>query len=176
VNAPVRGTKRETPAESILCRLARDDADRASAHAIRRAVFVVEQAIFAESDHDGHDGDATCLHVIGFVDGVPGGTVRLYPLDPLDPSGDWQGDRLAVLPEFRTSGLGRPLVRFAVATAAARGGRRMIAHIQPANRTFFRRLGWTQRGGPESYLGLAHLLMDIDLCRIDAQVNSRPAS
>ncbi len=162
--------------ESSLCRLARDDADRASVHAIRRTVFVVEQAIFAQSDHDGHDGDPTCLHVIGFVDGVPAGTVRLYPLDPLDPSGDWQGDRLAVLPEFRTSSLGRPLVRFAVATAAARGGRRMIAHIQPANRTFFRRLGWTQRSGPESYLGLPHLLMDIDLCRIDAQVNSCAAS
>lgn len=141
----------------------RDLGHLASHHAIRRAVFVEEQGVFAATDHDVRDEAAETLRVIGFVDGVPAGTVRLFPLDPSDPSGDWQGDRLAVLPEFRTSGLGAPLVRFAVATAGSLGGRTMIAHIQPANRTFFRRLGWTQQGEPELYVGLPHLLMTIEL-------------
>jgi hypothetical protein len=39
----------------------------------------------------------------------------------------------------------------------------MIAHIQPANRTFFRRLGWVQRGEPELYVGRPHFLMEIRL-------------
>ena len=47
------------------------------------------------------------------------GTVRLYPLDE---TGLWQGDRLAVLPGRRSAGAGGPLVRFAVATAARAGG------------------------------------------------------
>lgn len=149
----------------VRCQLI-DTADDLAAHyAIRRAVFVIEQQIFSESDQDEHDGAPDTLRVIGFVNGVPAGTVRLFPLDPSDLTRDWQGDRLAVLPEFRVSGLGAPLVRFAVATAGARGGRTMIAHIQPANRAFFRRLGWVQRGEPELYVGRPHLLMDIALAR-----------
>jgi predicted N-acetyltransferase YhbS len=68
-----------------------------------------------------------------------------------------------VLPEFRARSLGAPLVRFAVATAGRLGGRRMIAHIQPGNREFFLRLGWRQVGGHELYVGIPHLLMDIEL-------------
>jgi putative N-acetyltransferase (TIGR04045 family) len=114
----------------------------------------------ADCDADVHDGEPSTLHVLGLVDGVPAGAVRLFPLDG---PGQWQGDRLAVLPPFRAAGLGAPLVRFAVATAGALGGTRMIAHVQPANEGFFRRLGWQRRGEPELYVGIPHLLMDIDL-------------
>lgn len=148
----------------VECRLVSSAADLTAHLAIRHAVFVAEQHVFAGSDRDAHDADPTALHVLGLVDGVPAGTVRLFPLDGArraEPA--WQGDRLAVLPPFRSAGLGAPLVRFAVATAAARGGRRMLAHVQPANRTFFRRLGWSQLGGPELYVGIPHLRMDIAL-------------
>jgi putative N-acetyltransferase (TIGR04045 family) len=151
--------------ELTHCRLVRDAHDLEAHHAIRRSVFVDEQAVFARSDRDDHDTNPSTLHVLGFVHGVPAGTVRLFPLDPACPCGDWQGDRLAVLPEHRAGGLGRPLVRFAVVTAATRGGRRMIAHIQPQNRTFFERLGWTRCGDPELYLGIPHVRMGIDLVR-----------
>lgn len=156
----------------LECRLAADDADLAYHHAIRRSVFVLEQAVFARSDHDMRDDDAHTLRIVGTVDGAAAGTVRLYPIDPAEPAGEWQGDRLAVLPQFRSTLLGLPLVRAAVATAAARGGSRMIAHVQPANRTFFRRLGWTQLGEPEVYLGLPHLLMEIDLAAVRAAMAS----
>ncbi|HEY2207567.1 MAG TPA: MSMEG_0567/Sll0786 family nitrogen starvation N-acetyltransferase [Pseudonocardia sp.] len=159
----------------VRCRPADGPEYRAAHHRIRRAVFVVEQGVFAVSDRDERDDDPATLHVLGLVDGVPAGTVRLFPLPAgggvagsptAGPAADrWQGDRLAVLPEFRTSGLGAPLVRYAVATAGALGGGLMIAHVQPANEVFFGRLGWTRRGGPETYVGRPHLLMDIDLRR-----------
>ncbi|GEL21006.1 MSMEG_0567/Sll0786 family nitrogen starvation N-acetyltransferase [Pseudonocardia asaccharolytica] len=151
------------PAATAGCLLVRDSADFGTHHHIRHAVFVDEQGIFAESDEDPHDRDPRTLHVLGFVGGVPAGTVRLFPLG--DPDGNWQGDRLAVLREFRAAGLGAPLVRFAVATAAAHGGRRMVAHVQPPNETFFRRLGWARCGAPEIYVGRPHLPMAIDLRR-----------
>jgi putative N-acetyltransferase (TIGR04045 family) len=91
---------------------------------------------------------------------VAGGAVRLYPLDDV---GEWKGDRLAVLPEFRKHGLGAPLVRFAVRTAGELGGRRMIAHIQPPNVRFFERLGWERVGEPMVYVGHPHQLMAIGL-------------
>jgi putative N-acetyltransferase (TIGR04045 family) len=149
----------------VRCQLIDNAEDLAAHYAIRNTVFVTEQRIFAHSDQDEHDAAVDTLRVIGFVHGVPAGTVRLFPLDPCEPTGVWQGDRLAVLPEFRASGLGAPLVRFAVTTAGVQGGRTMIAHIQPANRTFFRRLGWVQRGASELYVGRPHLLMDIALSR-----------
>jgi len=144
----------------LTCRLVKSPGDLAEHHRIRHAVFVEEQAIFDTSDLDVRDGDPATLFVLGLVDGLPAGAVRLYALAE---RGLWQGDRLAVLPEYRASGLGGPLVRFAVHTAAGRGGTRMIAHVQVANERFFLRLGWTRRSGPEDYVGRLHLLMDIPL-------------
>ncbi len=145
----------------MVCRAVASRAELRLHLRIRRTVFVDEQAIFASTDHDSRDDDEATIHVLGFCDGAAGGTVRLYPLD--DAGLTWQGDRLAVLPPFRTSGLGKPLVRFAVRTAAQRGGQVMHAHIQMANVRFFQRLGWTAVGDIEEYCGVPHQPMEIDL-------------
>jgi putative N-acetyltransferase (TIGR04045 family) len=100
--------------------------------------------------------------VLGLHAGRPAGTVRLYPTGP----GEWLGDRLAVLPGYRTAGLGAPLVRFAAAAAAARGGRLMRAHVQVANERFFHRLGWRTDGPVETYVGHPHVPMSIDLAAL----------
>ncbi len=143
------------------CRVAGSAAELAAHHAVRHRVFVDEQHIFPGSDRDAHDAHADTVHVIGDIDGTIGGAVRLFPLDPA--ARRWQGDRLAVLPEYRAFGLGAPLVRFAVRTAAERGGAVMIAHIQVPNVVFFRRLGWRLDGEIETYAGLPHQPMAIDL-------------
>lgn len=131
---------------------------------IRRAVFVTEQSLFEHTDQDECDHDPTVHHVLAYADGVPVGTVRLYRCP--SPDGEerlWKGDRLAVLPEYRHLWLGGPLVRYAVAAAAAAGGTRMIAYVQLANVSFFRRLGWSKVGGPVVYVGVPHQRMSIDL-------------
>ena len=145
----------------LSCRMAAQADEFALHHRIRHAVFVTEQGIFAGSDVDARDGEATTIRVLGFAGPVAAGAVRLYPLEP--DTGLWLGDRLAVLPAVRAHGLGMPLVRFAVATAARLGGREMQAHIQPANVRFFERLGWVRRGPVEVYVGLPHQPMAIDL-------------
>jgi putative N-acetyltransferase (TIGR04045 family) len=132
----------------------------AAHHRIRHAVFVAEQRIFTGSDTDAHDADPATLRVLATYDGVPAGTVRLYPLEA---PGLWQGDRLAVLPGFRAHAVGAPLVRYAVATAGSLGGTVMVAHIQPPNVRFFTRLGWSLDGEPETYCGLPHQPMRIAL-------------
>ncbi|MGH8975499.1 MAG: MSMEG_0567/Sll0786 family nitrogen starvation N-acetyltransferase [Acidimicrobiia bacterium] len=144
----------------VTCRAAKTPEELAIHFAIREAVFVTEQGFFEGSDRDGHDEDPTTVHVLGLCGRVAGGAVRLYPLDE---DGLWKGDRLAVLPEFRNQGLGTPLVRFAVETAGGRGGRLMIAHIQPQNVEYFRRLGWHAAGEPEEFVGRTHQRMAIEL-------------
>jgi putative N-acetyltransferase (TIGR04045 family) len=145
--------------EPVLCRPVHDVDGLRAHHGIRRSVFVEEQGVFPESDVDAHDARDDVLHVLAFHHGRPAGAVRLYPTGP----GEWLGDRLAVLPEFRSAHLGAPLVRHAVATASARGGRIMRAHVQVANERFFHRLGWTSAGPVETYVGHPHVPMSIRL-------------
>jgi putative N-acetyltransferase (TIGR04045 family) len=143
------------------CRIATTREELAGHHDIRHEVFVREQGLFVETDRDRYDDAAAVIRVLGHCSGVAAGTVRLYPLDRLGRR--WQGDRLAVLPSYRAHGLASPLVRFAVATAAALGGDVMVAHIQIANVAFFEHLGWKRQGGQETYVGVPHQPMAIDL-------------
>lgn len=144
---------------TVACRAAADAAEIAAHHRVRHAVFVVEQGIFDGSDLDAHDQDHRTVHLIGLVDGTVLGAVRLWP----HGDGRWHGDRLAVDPGSRHVGLGAPLVRLAVATAAAAGGTEMTAHVQVRNVRFFQALGWAPHGAVEDYLGVPHQLMTIGL-------------
>lgn len=146
---------------TITCRPAVTTAELAAHESIRHQVFVTEQSIFSGSERDAHDDDPGVVHLLGRVGAEPAGAVRLFPLD--EPAGLWQGDRLCVLPGYRTHGVGAPLVRCAVATAGARGGVRMVAHIQLPNVAFFTRLGWHSEGHTELYAGLPHQPMAIAL-------------
>ena len=162
---------RPAGAARLACRAVSTPEELAAHFRIRHQVFVVEQGLFRSTgvgtgadggwDRDIHDDDPATVHVVWLFDGTACGTVRLYPVPEVP--GRWKGDRLAVLDGHRHHGLGAPLVRFAVATAAARGGREMEAYIQPANVTFFERLGWRPTGGLVSYADIAHQRMLIDL-------------
>ena len=151
-------TRRRTRVE---CRPAVTGEELRTHYRIRHEVFVEEQQLFTGTDRDSYDDDPDVVHVLAYLNDEPVGTVRLFPLDP---EGDmWQGDRLAVLRSARIAGLGRPLVRFAVATAGERGGREMIAHIQLQNVALFERIGWHKNGEVEIYVGVHHQPMAIDL-------------
>jgi putative N-acetyltransferase (TIGR04045 family) len=144
-----------------VCRLAARSDDLERHFAIRRAVFCGEQGMFGGADdRDARDDAADTLHAVGAEGVVVGGTVRLYPLDA---DGLWQGDRLAVLPVFRRTSLGGALVRFAVRTAGARGGTRMVAMIQRPNVDFFLALGWSLDGPVVDFHGREHQPMAIAL-------------
>lgn len=163
---------------ALACRAVSSADERAAHFRIRRQVFVAEQGLFASpggpgDDRDAHDEDPATIHVVGLADGIVCGTVRLYPLPGVP--GRWKGDRLAVLTGHRHLGLGAPLVRFAVATAARRGGQEMEAYIQPANVTFFERLGWRRAGGLADYVGVPHQRMLIGLATGAPAVCARQA-
>lgn len=145
----------------VECRPVSSATELAAHYAVRHRVFVEEQGVFPAGDRDVHDDEPGAGHVVGLVNGVVCGTVRLYPLDRA--TGVWQGDRLAVLGDHRRHGLGAPLVRLAVRLAGQCRGREMIAHVQPDNVRFFEYLGWHQVGGIEDYVGIPHQRMSIML-------------
>lgn len=143
------------------CRIAASPAEVALHHRIRHEVFVVEQAVFAGDDSDEVDGHPATVKVLAWLADVAAGAVRCYPTSV--DGRLWQGDRLAVSRAFRRRDVGAPLVGFAVATAAARGGHTMTAHIQLPNVRFFEALGWRRAGDTEIYVGLPHQPMEIAL-------------
>jgi putative N-acetyltransferase (TIGR04045 family) len=147
-------------ASGSVCRPASGELELAAHFDVRRRVFVDAQRLFEGSDRDDRDAAAGTVHVVGLVDGAIVGAVRLYPLDD---RGLWKGDRLAVLPEVRTRQLGAQLVRFAVATAGARGGSTMVAQVQVPNVRFFEHLDWSTDGPPALYHGVMHQPMAIPL-------------
>ncbi len=164
-------TSTRTPS-LLRCALVAGPDDAAVHHRIRHEVFVTEQAVFADDDLDDLDGHPGTLKALGFCDGVAAGTVRLFPTS-VDGT-EWQGDRLAVLAAYRQRHLGGPLVDFAVRTAAQRGGHRMTAHIQLPNVRFFESLGWAPAGAVETYVGLPHQPMTIDVRRRSAAQQACP--
>jgi putative N-acetyltransferase (TIGR04045 family) len=147
------------PVASGVCRLAAGRAELDAHFAVRRAIFVEDQGLF-EDDRDARDARHSTLHAVAEVGGEILGAVRLYPLDAY---GLWKGDRLAVLPAARVHRLGGLLVDFAVRTAGARGGVRMVAQVQVANVRFFEHLGWAADGRPAPYCGVMHRAMAIPL-------------
>jgi putative N-acetyltransferase (TIGR04045 family) len=116
--------------------------ERREAHALRRAVFCVEQGLFVGDDRDAIDEQASllvaCTCVAGECDQVVG-TVRIHEPEP----GVWWGSRLAVHPSFRHMGrLGATLIRLAVGMAHAQGAQAFWAHVQQQNVPLFQKLNW----------------------------------
>jgi putative N-acetyltransferase (TIGR04045 family) len=144
---------------AVDCRVATSADDLRAHWQVRHDVFVSEQRVFGATDQDASDTDDRTVHCIGVVRGRIVGAVRLYPLDSRGCR--WQGDRLAVLPGFRSAGIGAPLVRLAVSIAKARGGQHMVAHVQLENVRFFEHLGWRKDGPVETYVGIPHQPMII---------------
>jgi putative N-acetyltransferase (TIGR04045 family) len=158
-SSPAARSRRAIP----QCRAVRPGDGLEQHLAVRHAVFVAEQAVFAATDRDDRDGDPGTVHALATLGDVVAGAVRLYPTDD---GGAWRGDRLAVLPDHRGGHAGAALVRFAVRTAAARGGLLMRAHIQLPNVRFFTALRWEPDGPVVPYHGIDHQPMVIDLTRL----------
>jgi len=132
---------------------------------IRHLVFVNEQGALVLTDIDEWDNHPRVAHLLASSGQSYAGTVRMYPLDD---TGRWKGDRLAVLAQHRKSIVGTQLVRFATVYAAKQGGRVMEAIVQLNNVRFFERLGWYTEGDIYPYLGLPHQPMLYDLTKTPA--------
>lgn len=135
---------------------------RRQAHALRRAVFCIEQGLFPGDDRDAIDDHAQLLVAQACVGGMPDevvGTVRIHELAP----GHWWGSRLAVHAAFRHHGrIGATLIRLAVCSAHAQGAAHFGAHVQAQNVPLFLKLHW-QALGTELLHGRPHERMAADL-------------
>lgn len=145
--------------------------ERDEARKLRRAVFCIEQGVFAGDDTDAIDAHAQPLVAVSQVGGQPDqvvGTVRIHRAVAAlhtdgDPEGVWWGSRLAVHAAFRHHGrIGSTLITLAVRSAHARGCHAFLAHVQAPNVPLFRKLRWTLLK-EELLHGRPHALMQAEL-------------
>ena len=124
---------------------------------IRRRVFIEEQHVPEEIEMD--DDDAHAFHALATLDGVAIGCGRM--LD--HGAGEVKIGRMAVLPDFRKTGVGAQILRFLVDRARTNGCRKAILHAQLTAEGFYLKEGFRPVGGVFDEAGIAHRQMERDL-------------
>lgn len=118
--------------------LAETEAERQACFALRRAVFIEEQAIPEAEEWDAHD--ATCQHVLA-MDDAPAGTARVIAKADVAKIG-----RVAVARSHRGTGLGRALMNWTLELARAQGFAGAELEAQVSAIAFYERLGFVAEG------------------------------
>lgn len=140
------------PGEQAYIRASEGKADFALALAIRWRVFVEEQGVPAELEHDA--ADATSAHVLAELGDQVVGTGRLV----FDNEGARIG-RISVLPDFRHRGIGSQLVSALEAEAAKRGFAEVTLHAQTHVQELYDKNGYSVSGPSFREAGIAHVPM-----------------
>ena len=120
----------------IQKRLADWYSDQARLTDIRQRVFIEEQAVPAGLEWDEFDESAT--HFLAAHSGKTIACARLKT--------DGQIGRMAVLPEYRSQGIGRDLLQFVLQEAAAQSLEEVYLHAQVSAIPFYEKQGFTAAG------------------------------
>jgi predicted GNAT family N-acyltransferase len=138
--------------------------DRNALQAVRRSVFIEEQAIPESEEWD--DVDPVARHVLALTrnrDAV--GTGRLEPTGKIG--------RVAVLPQYRGSGVGSLIMGHLVNQATESGFTSVYLHAQAAAAGFYERLGFRAVGPVFDEVGIPHVRMSLGIKRKDGHEAGR---
>ncbi len=125
--------------------------------ALRRTVFIEEQAVPESEEWDGQDADA--LHLLALADGQPVGTARILLKGDTGKIG-----RVCVLRSARGTGLGAALILAALDVLRARPGiTRAKLGAQTHAIGFYEKLGFIAEGPIYDDAGIPHRDMSRDL-------------
>ena len=124
--------------------------ENAALRRIRTAVFVMEQRVPEDEEWDGLD--VACLHALALDDaGTPIGTGRLAP--------DGKIGRIAVLKEWRGTGVGAAILESLMTAARTCGMHECHMHAQSHALAFYVRHGFESQGEEFLEAGMPHRRM-----------------
>jgi predicted GNAT family N-acyltransferase len=127
---------------------------KANLQSIREVVFIKEQEVPQDIEWDGQDEYSTHFLAVNEL-GQYIGCARLMP------SG--QIGRMAVLEEYRGTGVGAELLQFVVESGKATGFDRLFLHAQSYAINFYKKGGFIAFGGEFEEAGIAHMSMEMKL-------------
>lgn len=118
--------------------------------ALRREVFVLEQAVPESLEMDGRDEE--CVHALAEdLAGMVIGTARLLP--------EGRIGRVAVRQDWRGRGVGAALMRALMEAADSRGLPVLELHAQSWTVAFYEKLGFVAEGEEFEEAGILHRAM-----------------
>lgn len=123
-----------------------------AAFALRREVFVVEQKVPEEEEHDADDLTAT--HFVAILDGEVVGTLRL-----IDKPEHIKIGRVAVSQNWRGKGIASRMIEAAVAHGRARGQDRFFLTAQSDKVGMYEKFGFVAFGPEFQDGGMPHRAM-----------------
>jgi predicted GNAT family N-acyltransferase len=123
-------------------------------YAIRRTVFIEEQAVPEELEFDGFEKTST--HFLLHVDGQPAATGRLRIVD-----GCAKLERIAVLREHRGRGHGLAITRAMMDAGREAGSDRLVLDAQLVAVGFYEKLGFRRFGDTFMDAGIEHVKMEL---------------
>jgi predicted GNAT family N-acyltransferase len=135
---------------AVTLEIVRWQDDRPRIEHVRRAVFIEEQSVPEAEEWD--ESDPLCWHLLALTpnrDVV--GTGRL------DPAG--KIGRVAVLPQYRGTGVGAAIVSHLVNLAAGQGLTQVYLNAQTSALRFYERLGFQAEGPEFDEVGIPHRRM-----------------
>jgi predicted GNAT family N-acyltransferase len=119
---------------------------------IRRRVFVAEQGVAEEIEVDGLDPG--CAHFVAQLDGRPVGTARFRVAGDVAKI-----ERVAVLAEHRTTGVGGALMAALEEHARREGFARVVLNGQTQVADFYERRGYRREGDVFVEADIPHVRM-----------------
>ena len=122
------------------------ETDREAIYAVRKAVFIIEQAVPEEIEVDEHDPVAS--HVLAFLDGRPVGTGRI--------TSEGRIGRMAVLAECRGRGVGRAILDALIDIGRRDGAPRLFLSAQCHAIRFYEKSGFVAEGPVYQEAGIDH--------------------
>ncbi|HMQ39971.1 MAG TPA: GNAT family N-acetyltransferase [Paracoccus sp. (in: a-proteobacteria)] len=130
--------------------------DLALCHALRRAVFIEEQGVSEAEEMD--DLDPQAIHFLGWIDGRPVATARIFVEGETGKIG-----RVCVLAEARGTGAGLALMRATIAALRERGAKTAKLSSQTHAMPFYEKLGFVAYGSEYPDAGIPHRDMVLEL-------------
>lgn len=109
------------------------------ARLVRQTVFVEEQGFREEFDTI----DNTALHAVAFDNETPAATGRIFPSEQADT---YLLGRLAVMKDYRKSGIGSKMLKFLEAEAIKLGAKKIELHAQLRAKHFYEKNGYIAEG------------------------------
>ena len=119
---------------------------------VRGIVFIEEQGVPYEIEHDAYDLSAT--HILGEMDGEPFAAGRIRAV------GEYAKlERVAIRKSYRGKKLGHKLTDFVIAVAKEQGFKKYKVHAQVYLAEFYRKHGFEVVGDMFKEAGIDHHLM-----------------
>jgi predicted GNAT family N-acyltransferase len=123
---------------------------------IRKSVFIVEQHVPKDLEWDGQDDD--CTHFLASVNATPVATARLTEKGQIG--------RMAVLREYRGTGIGSRLLAAVIEQARQSGFKQVFLHAQVNVIGFYEKSGFSAEGDIFIDAGIEHRTMRLSIIEI----------